>query len=411
MRQTLEVHGFCKEGWEPVQHAFEDNFTQRFERGGSVSIVFKGDTVVDLWAGVTDENTQQPWQEDTLSLVFSTTKGMAALCCAIAHAEGLLDYDMPVAEVWPEFAQNGKGGITIRELLEHQGGLPIVPKVGFDDLEDFDRLAESIAPVAPLWEPGSAVGYHVYTQGMYVGEVLRRLVGKPINDYFHEKVRDRLGIEYHMGLPDEHIPRTARIHMPRTSAILERVPKYLLKVPFDDEVGTELPFLLRSQFPWTRAYKAMQCVPPLSPGDVDNFNHPRARKLCLPSAIGFTNARELARLYGQLAGSGVVEGQRLIDDDIWQRIQTEQASSRDQVLFQTNAFSFGFARASVVNTFGTGERTFGFGGAGGSVGFADPDHQLGFGYAMNTMWFRFADPRFMALRNAAMTTAASMLKV
>ncbi|MCP4503497.1 MAG: beta-lactamase family protein [Deltaproteobacteria bacterium] len=402
---SFQVHGVCSSGWEAVGQAFLENFTRRFERGGSVSVVFRGEKVVDLWAGIVDEDTNAPWQEDTLALVFSTTKGMAALCCAHAHAHGLLDYDMPVAEVWPEFAAAGKDEITIRQLLEHQAGLSVVPKVSLEELEDLDVMAEKIAKVTPLWEPGSAVGYHVYTQGMYVGELVRRITGKNIAEYFHEHFRDGLGIDYHMGLPDDEVYRTARIHMPKWGDVFASIPPFLAQSLYKKEVGTELPFLWRSQLPWTLSFRAMNCVPFLDPNSVEHFNDPRARRLVLPSAIGFTNARQLARLYGALALGGELDGNRIMDDVTWQKTQNEAARSKDKVLHQPNAFSFGFARPSVVNTLGEGERSFGFGGAGGSIGFADPDFELGFGYAMNTMWYRFRDPRFMALREASFRCA------
>jgi CubicO group peptidase (beta-lactamase class C family) len=174
--ERLRVHGEVAAGFKEVREEFEHNFAERDEVGAACCAYVGGEKVVDLWGGLRDRRTGAPWEQDTLVLVFSTTKGMSALAVALAHSRGLIDYDERVATYWPEFAHNGKGDVTVRQLLDHRAGLcavdePLNPRV----LSDLDRVAEILARQRPAWEPGTRQGYHYLTLGLCENELIRRV--------------------------------------------------------------------------------------------------------------------------------------------------------------------------------------------------------------------------------------------
>ena len=169
------VHGHVAPGFEEVRAEFERTFTERGELGAACAAYVRGEKVVDLWGGVRDARSGAPWEEDTIVLVYSTSKGLAAMTLALAHSRGLLDYDERVAAYWPEFAQAGKERVTVRQLLGHEAGLPVVDEpLNPELLQDHDRLAAAIARQRPLWEPGRRHGYHGVSLGWYEGELVRR---------------------------------------------------------------------------------------------------------------------------------------------------------------------------------------------------------------------------------------------
>lgn len=391
------VRGSFAPAFAPVAQAFVDNFVDRYDAGAACSVFFEGQKVVDLWGGYASPSQQQRWERDTLQLVFSTTKGMLALLCAILHDEGILDYDAPVSDAWPAFAAGGKGTITVRTLLQHQAGLAALEKsVTLEELSDLDHMASRIAPLAPVWEPGTAVGYHVWTYGMFVGEYLRRLTGKDAATLFREKVALPFGVDFHMVLDAEAQSRRSTVVRPPVLGITRDMAPFLFATD-----RREIPFMLRSTFlRGSLAAKAMNVVPELGAASIDKFNLPQLGNIVLGSAVGFSTARALARVYGALATDGILDGKRLLSRKTLDKICGEHARGIDRVLSKENAFSYGFGRNSVVNTYGQSDRSFGFGGAGGSVSFADPDVGIGFSWIMNRMWYRFADPRFLACRNA-----------
>lgn len=391
------IRGSFAPAFAPVAQAFVDNFVDRYDAGAACSVFFEGQKVVDLWGGYADPAQKKRWERDTLQLVFSTTKGMLALLCAVLHDEGVLDYDAPVSDVWPAFGAAGKSAITVRTLLQHQAGLAALPQsVTLEELSDLDHMAGRIAPLTPAWEPGAAVGYHVWTYGMYVGEYLRRLTGKDAATLFREKIAAPFGVDFHMVLDDEGQSRRSTVVRPPVVGITRDIAPFLFATD-----RREIPFMLRSTFlRGSLAAKAMGVVPELGAASIDKFNLPQLGNIVLGSAIGFSTARALARVYGALATDGVLDGKRLLSRATLDKICGAHARGIDQVLSKENAFSYGFGRNSIVNTYGRSDRSFGFGGAGGSVSFADPDVGVGFSWIMNRMWYRFADPRFLACRNA-----------
>ena len=203
---AVQVSGWVAEGFEAVRAAFEENFQYRNEIGAACAVYHKGQPVVDLWGGWRDPKARAPWVEDTLVLVFSTTKGMASLAVAVAHSRGLFDYDESVATYWPEFAQEGKGDVTVRQLLSHQAGLSAIDEpMDLDLLGNPDRVAAAIAKQAPAWEPGRRHGYHGISLGWYESELVRRVdpQHRTIGRFFADEVASPLGLEFYIGLPDD----------------------------------------------------------------------------------------------------------------------------------------------------------------------------------------------------------------
>ena len=191
MTEDNAISGFVKPGFEAVRDTFIENFEIREELGAACCIYYRGEKVVDLWGGIRNEATGDPWEEDTMVLVWSTTKGLSALAMAHAHSQGLYEYDEPVSKYWHEFAQNGKEKITVRQLMAHQAGLYAFDELGDKDvIADQDRLAVVLAKQKPAYEPGTRHTYHALTLGFYQSELLRRVdpKGRSLGRYFQEEI-------------------------------------------------------------------------------------------------------------------------------------------------------------------------------------------------------------------------------
>ena len=202
-----DIQGTCLERFRPVRTAFERNFDELGDVGAAVSVRLHGEKVVDLWGGVADPAAGRAWERDTAALVFSTTKGLTAVCALLLWQRGELDLDAPAAEVWPEFAASGKGAVTTRHLLSHQAGLPAFDMpISVDECQDADLVAARLAAQAPRWEPGTAHGYHALTYGWLVGEVVRRVSGRSVGRFLADEVTGPLGLETWLGLPPELEP-------------------------------------------------------------------------------------------------------------------------------------------------------------------------------------------------------------
>jgi len=206
-----EINGFCDAKFERVAEEFVKNFQERDEVGASVCVTVEGKTAVDLWGGLARPATHVPWKEDTIGVVWSSTKGATSLCAHLLASRGKLDLDAPVAQYWPEFAQGGKEAIPVKMLLNHQAGLPAIreflPPGAFFSWEGMVQYLER---QEPWWKPGSQHGYHALTFGWLVGEVIRRISGKSLGTFFREEVAEPLGLDFWIGLPEEHEHRTAQ---------------------------------------------------------------------------------------------------------------------------------------------------------------------------------------------------------
>ena len=198
--------GWVAEGFEEVAAEFDRNFLERGEIGAAVAAYWRGEKVVDLWGGRRIPTGDAPWNEDTMVVVNSTTKGLAAMTVAVENSRGWIDYDAPVAEYWPEFAQNGKDAITVRQLLSHEAGLVWIDEpLRFEDLSDLDYVAGVLARQKPAWEPGTRHGYHAMTIGLYMQELIRHVdpAHRTLGRFFHEEIARPLQIEFYIGLPPE----------------------------------------------------------------------------------------------------------------------------------------------------------------------------------------------------------------
>jgi CubicO group peptidase (beta-lactamase class C family) len=378
-------------GFEAVRREFERNFAERGELGAACAAYVAGEKVVDLWGGVRDARDGSPWLEDTLVLVYSTSKGLAAMTLAVAHSRGWLDYDERVTTYWPEFGQEGKDRVTVRQLLGHEAGVPVIdapltPAV----LADFDLLAELIARQRPVWEPGTRHGYHGVSLGWYMGELIRRVdpARRTLGRFFAEEIAARLDeLDVHFGLPaDVPKPRLARIER---VGPLKALPEL-----------RHLPRRMVLAFMNPRSIPSRAFANPRLRGFAD-LDRGQYRRLEFPSAGAIGTARDIARAYSafcQSDGLGLTPATR---DELARFPAPPPRGWFDEVLKVETAFSLGFARPLNEFQFGSSERAFGHPGAGGSFAFADPDRGVSFAYVMNRLGFYLNnDPREKALRDA-----------
>jgi len=385
------LQGEVSLGFEEVASEFEKNFAQREEVGAACAVYHEGRKVVDLWGGYRDREALAPWERDTLVLVFSATKGISALTVALAHSRGLIAYDEKVATYWPEFAQNGKENVTVRQLLGHQAGLcaidePLNPQV----LADLDAVASILVRQRPAWEPSTRHGYHYLSLGLYEGELIRRTdpQHRSLGRFFQDEIATPLGLEFYIGLPSE-VTHSKVATIEGFTAL--QMLLHMNTMPAGMVLGYMNP---RSLTRRTFGNPKLR-----SPSD---FNRPEYRRVELPAGNGIGQVRSMAKAYGVFAAGNHELG---IDEDTLKALTAPPTppslGSRDEVLKTDMSYSLGFNRPSKAFRFGSSGKTFGTIGAGGSFGFADPQAQVGFAYAPNKMGFHlWDDPREKALRDA-----------
>lgn len=377
------IEGLCLDRYRPVLNAFIKNFREQGEVGASVCITHEGETVVDLWGGLVSERTQAPWQSDTISLVFSATKGITALIANVLIDRGLLDPLQPVAEIWPEFAANGKEHATVRMMLDHTVGVPAVrERIKPGGYLDWDYMCDLLAKQAPFWEPGSRQGYHGVTFAWTAGELIRRVTGKSVGANIQEILSVPLGLDLWCGLPEEHEPRVAdMIPVPFT---VQATPMMLMA----QKDPQSIPGLfLSNDGGWTNGF---QLDPNTGKMPADSRQSHAAE---IPSANGITNARGLAGAYMPFALGGSVDGRKFVGrQTLLGMEEISAATNLDATQLGRGAYSLGFMkrmdrreRQSDQVGLHVGRRAFGHLGAGGSHGFADPELGLSFGYTMNKM--------------------------
>ena len=387
---SVEVRGHVAAGFEGVHDAFVRNFAERAEVGAGFALFVDGRMVVDICGGVVDRVTNEPYNADTLQVVFSTTKGATAACASLLAQRGLLDFDAPVATYWPEFAQAGKHDIPVRWLLCHKAGLPTFDRrMTFDETLVWQPVIDALAAQAPYWAPGTRFGYHAITYGYLVGEVVRRITGTTMGDFWQTEFARPLGLEFFMGLPAALEPRIApMLAFPIT--------------PMTDEARAAAAQTLMG-----RAISMNGAWPDLATAANTRSYHAAE----LGAAGGITNARSLARFYAGLIGA--IEGgpdRALFDPETIDRAREPQSEGEDVVLSSSGVsmqgrFGLGFSLTGPMQTYG-GPGGFGHGGAGGSCGFADPDLGIAGGYVMNQMQINMGgDPRFRALLDASRAAA------
>lgn len=381
-----EIHGDVDEGFGAVADAFAANFEHRGELGAAFSLYAGGVKRADLWGGVADKVTGRPWTEDTLQLVFSTTKGATAICVAQLVERGALSYDDTVAQHWPEFAASGKGEITVGQMMSHQAGLIAVDApLTFDEIMAVTPVVEALERQAPMWSPGTAHGYHAITYGWLAGELVRRVDGRRIAQFFQEEVAQPLGLDFWIGLPEEHEPRVSRIEIappPTEPADIER--------------------MLALLGPGTNGYRALSMDGVISMAGDNHFNGRALHATEMPGANGITNARSVARMYAATIGD--VDGVRLLAPDTVESARTQRVDGDDLTLIFSTRFGAGFWLHNETTPM-IQSGSFGHPGAGGSLGYANPELGIGYGYVMNQMASNVAgDPRTIALNDAVLAS-------
>jgi CubicO group peptidase (beta-lactamase class C family) len=376
-------------GFEAVREAFAENFALHRELGGACCVYHRGEKVVDLWGGVRNKQTGEPWEPDTMVVVHSATKGLAAMTMAVAHSRGRLDYEERVATYWPEFAQQGKDRITVRQLLAHQAGLfKIEEPVDRSVVADLDRLAVVLARQKPAWEPGARQAYHALTLGFYEGELLRRVdpQHRSLGQFFHDEIAAPLGEDVYLRVPEE-IPngRLATLSPPTPLRMLIGFPP-----------RATIEFMNRR----SNIHRALV----INPGSAVYLDEQRvyARNLEVPSGCGVGTARGIAHAYSVFATGGRELGLRRETLDLLAApaIPPTRGFYDECLKADGVQFSLGFMKSTPAWPFG-GARSFGSPGAGGSLGFADPDARIGYAYVTSQMGTALTgDPRDVALREA-----------
>lgn len=354
----VEVNGTWAPEFEAVRTTFASHFEQGLELGASACVTLDGETVVDVWAGDRDQD-QNPWERDTIVNVWSTTKTMAATALLILADRGDLDLDAPIATYWPEFAAHGKDRITTAQVMGHTAGLPgFSPPIAPEDLYDQDICAANLAAQAPWWEPGTASGYHLISQGFLEAEVVRRITGRTIGTFFREEVAEPLGADFHIGLPESEEGRVGYV------------------VPPENALG-----VVGDADPDSVAVRAaMSC--PLT-GHEQNTRAWRAAEI--PAAGGTGNARSVARVHALLANGGTLDGHRLLSPEGVDRIFVEQCHQTDLVLGVKMRLGTGFGLMNDLIPLSPNPRSCFWGGWGGSICVIDVDARLSVAYVMNKM--------------------------
>ena len=381
---TGSVEGRCSAQFQPVLDAFLTNFSEHDEVGASVCVTYQGETVVDLWGGTTSNGSNTRWTQDTVSLVFSATKGVVALVANVLIDRGLLDPCQPVAEIWPEFSANGKEAATVRMMLDHSVGVPALrTPVKPGGLYDWDYMCELIATHEPFWEPGTRVGYHALTFGWNVGELIRRVTGKSVGTNIQEILAEPLGLGVWVGLPESVEPNVApMIPSPMNEAF---------GAIFEQSAIAEQSIsalALHNDGGWLNGLNVDAKTGKL-PAD-SREGHAAE----IPAAGGITNAAGLAGAYRPFAIGGTFGGKHFVSPrTLIGMEEISSATNRDATNMRRVAWSLGLLKGRDNRVRSTdppaglmiGRRAFGHTGAGGSCGFADPEPGLSFGYTMNRM--------------------------
>lgn len=369
----MQIHGQVTSGFEQVAQAFADNFQQHGDIGASCCIYYRGKPVVDIWGGMADPVNGNYWQENTLQLCFSATKGITTLCILTLVQQGVLELDRPIADYWPEFASAGKGGITTRMVLSHRAGLAAIDgDLTLAQVLAWQPVVDAIARQAPNWEPDTAHGYHTRSFGWILGEIVRRITGMTLGSYLTARVAGPVQADFYVGLPASELYRCATLIPDSNPVFADFVPGALT---------------LRSL---------------TGPSNLFSYNGMWNDKALLmaeiPSSNGIGNGRSLATLFAAMIGE--IEGKRLLNDKILGQACRVHSRGMDNIIPMETCFGLGFMLPPWLIQYPCGERSFGHSGAGGSFAMADPDQQLAFGYVMNKMSMNPADCRAVNLVKA-----------
>lgn len=402
---TLEGHapsrpcsGTYADGFAPLAERFASHFRDGTEIGAALTVYQRGRCVVDLWGGFADVERAVPWARDTRLVVFSVTKGFAAMALALLADRGQLDWDAPVAAYWPGFAAAGKGAITVRTLFNHRAGLlGLDEAVTLDDCvlpERHERLVRLLERQRPLWEPGQAQGYHAITFGMYARELFERIAGESMGAFLRRELFEPLGADVSLGTPADLDARIAKLYPPKSST---RILQMLAATIRGDSAEARLTraTLARDSMPRKAFFN-----PRLGPAGLAEYNSPRVRRSELAWASATASAHGVARAYLPFAGAGLFEGRAYLRAASLSSVHARQGwSERDLVLQKPVGWSQGFLKEE-TSLFSPNPESFGHAGLGGALGWCDPVKELSFGYVMNRLDWRVRSPRAVALCRA-----------
>ncbi len=353
----VTVNGFMKSGFEPVGEAFAQNFNDDFEVGASVSVIYNGETVVDIWAGHTGMERTAAWEHDTITNVWSSTKTMMFLILLELADKGELSLHDAVYKYWPEFKTNGKEDVTVAHLMAHTAGLP-----GWDrpmkpeDYYDHDLCASALAAQAPWWKPGTASGYHAISQGYLIGEVVKRVTGMSLGTYFKKTFAEPLNADFHIGTPAECDARISNVIPPAPMDLGAVDPQSIAVRTFSNPI-------MNAAQAWETGWRRCESA----------------------AANGHGNARSLALLQSIISHGGETQGKRFLSAAGVEKLFDVQADGIDLVLGMPSRFGMGYGLNSEHTPISPNPRACFWGGWGGSLIVNDLDAGMSFAYVMNRM--------------------------
>ncbi len=373
------ISGFCPRRFEEVRERFSADRCNDGS-GAAVCVIVGGEVVVDLWGGFLDLEGAAPWDEHTIVNAFSVGKGLLAMLALQAVEAGEIDLDAPIEAVWPELVAARRARLSLRDILAHRAGLPAVRKPLADDaMYDWQRMCGHLAEQEPYWEPGSAHGYHVNTQGYLIGEVLRRATGLAVRQLLRERLTEPFAADYHFGVDDSQHARISPTHSMGEGLTVEEA-----RFAFPPTGDAEHDVMIQHVY--------------FNPPGLSGFttvNTAQWRRAVIPSTNGHGNARSLARVY-----DAYVRGRAGVGSALRAEATRTQAEGPDRVLGRASRFGLGFQLPFPGRTFGPGPDAFGHFGHGGCLGMADPAHSLAFGYVANRPGARFQNQQTLGLIEA-----------
>ena len=354
----MEIKGSFDPAFQSIIDTFQEQYELGLDQGSSLALTCEGEMVVDIWSGHRDVAKTKLWEEDTIVNVFSSTKNATSLCAFVLADRGQLDFFAPVAQYWPEFAQNGKEKVLVSHVMSHSAGLPGWDKpVSVTDIHDADKVAALFEEHAVWWEPGKELGYNAISIGNIMGEIIKRISGKSVGNFFREEIAEPLNIDFHIGLDDKHHDRVAEIHQP-----IAEDPSTL----FDMEEGSIM-------------HRVMTNGIMTSPDALT----PEWRRAEVPAAGGHGNGRSIAESMALIANGGSYKDKQLFSEEIAQHALKEQIQGTDLVLGEPLRWGIGFAlpiNNSTWHSFFTGDQVCFWAGWGGSMSIADMEKKVSFGY-------------------------------
>lgn len=363
--RATPLAGTCSARFDPLRELFAAKLESGEDLGASLAVNIDGETVVDLWGGWADEARTAPWTENTITNIFSTTKTMTALSALVLVDRGELDLDATVAKYWPEFAANGKAAIKVRQLLSHTSGVSGWEQpITLEDVYDWDKSTALLAAQAPWWEPGTASGYHMINYGHLIGEVIRRITGLRLGEFFAAHIALPLGADFHIGLPRSEFHRVANVVPPPKEVELLRTPSRAGVTMPDTPQLDQSSVAFKT---WTNP------TTPLESSWTEGW-----RRADIGAANGHGNARSVARLQSAVACGGEVDGARLLSPQTIDRIFEVQSNGIDLVIGIPLKIGVGY---SLLPEF----RVCCWGGTGGSLALIDANRRITFAYVMNKL--------------------------